>query len=711
MTNRKPKLQGDAARNRPKRKRMQQPGVPEARKRRKPNQAKQMRCAGRGGVTAVAGRKLHQREAPGRAHPLKKSKSYSSFKSRVPASRPSASHRAGRGAGSRTKRPPTNPGERPKRRKPTAIPGGLRDQVEHHKAQYRKSQESLGRSRQELLQTEAALADEREARRQDALSSSGKLQDALSTQKKRLEELKVKYQNEQKAHGELQSRFEELTRLRDEQDKEHAAELRRQQSKLQEQEQVVREHKATLANVERQYEESQSRLSEEKDKTARLEKMIADVQAKLKESDQRMEELRNEHGRVQTELEGYKAEVKKHKATIAEHESTIAKLNAELEEQRKKAIQDEEVRRGLHNRILELKGNIRVFCRVRPFLKSSSTPPVYSYPEHPHNGGIQLKAPETGVSACNEGKTYDFEFDRVFGPQDGQVSVFREIQGLIQNALDGYKVCVFAYGQTGSGKTHTMIGKSMDPTDDCRGMIPRAVEQIFQHSQTLNAKGWQFNCNASFMEIYNEKIHDLLADRKPGQEPESLGLQMRNRANKNLVEVANLITIPVNSAQDVYPLLQKANDNRQVAGTDCNARSSRSHSIFRMFIQGHNSVSQQKRFGVLNLIDLAGSERLKMSGSEGDRMREAQAINKSLACLGDVISAISKKSKHVPFRNSKLTHLLMNCFGGDAKTLMFMNLCPESPRFEESLSTLRFAAKVNDCHIGIARRNISGKKS
>lgn len=340
----------------------------------------------------------------------------------------------------------------------------------------------------------------------------------------------------------------------------------------------------------------------------------------------------------------------------------------------------------------------------------------------------------SGISGkVNEGKRYNFDFDRVFRPFDAQEVVFEEISQLVQSALDGYKVCIFAYGQTGSGKTYTMEGPSLNRNDERRGMIPRSVEKIFEHKERLKGKGWDYQCKASYLEIYNEQIRDLLKQPSGsngnsfnsfngsgsqfgfgngnfGQTmSENLDIHQKKSANGKKVEVfvEGLTEVEVRGSSDVYPLLSLASRNRSTSRTDCNERSSRSHSVFQLFLNGQNAETGQSTFGVLNLIDLAGSERLKKSNATGKQLKETQNINKSLSCLGDVIAALSsKKSKHIPYRNSKLTYLLMNYFGGDAKTLMFVNLCPEKDRIDESLCSLRFAAKVNDCQIGVAKRTV-----
>jgi len=302
-------------------------------------------------------------------------------------------------------------------------------------------------------------------------------------------------------------------------------------------------------------------------------------------------------------------------------------------------------------------------------------------------------------------KKWNYHFDKVFTPAHDQELIFQEISQLVQSALDGYKVCIFAYGQTGSGKTYTMEGPghALDGLHKSAGMIPRSVAKIFAHAVKLEALNWKFKFTATYLEIYNETIRDLLSDKHKTK----FEIVQRNKKKKHLFEVPGLKVIDVNAAKDVFPLLHQAHKNRSTASTDCNDVSSRSHSLFQLYLTGFNSESKQTVHGVLNLIDLAGSERLKSSNSKGQRLLETKAINKSLSNLGDVIVALACKQTHIPYRNSILTKLLMNYLGGDSKTLMFVNLCPDSSRWEESLCSLRFAAKVNVCDIGTARRTVS----
>lgn len=369
----------------------------------------------------------------------------------------------------------------------------------------------------------------------------------------------------------------------------------------------------------------------------------------------------------------------------------------------------ETMRRKLHNQVQELKGNIRVFCRIRP-LSSAEIPQSSNADVEMRHFQITRKLddpdelclvqPVESATGQASTKNFPFAFDRVFGPHSTQSDVFDEISQLVQSALDGYRVCIFAYGQTGSGKTFTMEG-SQD-REELLGMIPRAVLQVFTTASDLNRdKKWQFSFEASYLEIYNESIRDLLGNGEDGAGKH----EIRHLPNTTKTIVTDLTTVPVETPESVLALLKKAGHNRAVAETLCNDRSSRSHSVFMLKIVGSNPVTGENIEGLLNLIDLAGSERLSQSGSTGDRLKETQAINKSLSSLGDVIAALASKESHIPYRNSKLTYLLQNSLGGNSKTLMFVNVSPSMANFHETLCSLRFATKVNSCQIGTARRN------
>jgi len=397
------------------------------------------------------------------------------------------------------------------------------------------------------------------------------------------------------------------------------------------------------------------------------------------------------------------------KFVITGLEKNNSNLNLQIVELHKKLEKEEQIRKYLHNEIQTLKGNIRVFCRVRPVLKKEGNAKMcFSFPQSmDEKECINLVRPPCPSLNSSSTREWDYRFDKVFNPAHTQVLIFEEISQLVQSALDGYKVCIFAYGQTGSGKTYTMEGpeSSLNGLNENAGMIPRSVAQIFDHAEKLKELHWTFECKATYLEIYNERIRDLLRSEQNNEQ--KLEIVQRNKKQKDLFEVPGLKEVAVTSSSDVFPLLHQAQKNRSTASTDCNDVSSRSHSLFQLYLTGFNSESNQTVHGVMNLIDLAGSERLKISNAQGQRLKETKAINKSLANLGDVIVALASNRNHVPYRNSSLTKLLMNYLGGDSKTLMFVNLCPDQARWEESLCSLRFAAKVNACDIGTARRTVS----
>uniref|UniRef100_A0A8C4RHQ7 Kinesin-like protein n=1 Tax=Erpetoichthys calabaricus TaxID=27687 RepID=A0A8C4RHQ7_ERPCA len=380
-------------------------------------------------------------------------------------------------------------------------------------------------------------------------------------------------------------------------------------------------------------------------------------------------------------------------------------LKSMLSEVSEKLHKGEMDRRKLHNQILELKGNIRVFCRVRPLLPSDHADNIQhvQFPNNDEKSILLARTEESHIGRDSKDHLkYMFSFDRVFPPCSSQQEVFEEISLLVQSALDGYNVCIFAYGQTGSGKTYTMEGPDQ-LQDDTMGMIPRAVHQVFNSAEELKDQGWTYKFTASFLEIYNETIRDLLVNKTVKKMEHEI---KRPASNSTAVYVSNLKYLNVETVEEVLSLIKVAKQNRATARTMMNDQSSRSHSVFQLKIEGVNEVRNNITCNsTLSLIDLAGSERIDKSQSQGDRLKETKAINCSLSNLGSVFIALANKDNFVPYRNSKLTFLLQNCLGGNSKTLMFVNISPENDSFGESLNSLRFASKVNECVIGTAVAN------
>ncbi|KAJ5777619.1 hypothetical protein N7520_000865 [Penicillium odoratum] len=372
---------------------------------------------------------------------------------------------------------------------------------------------------------------------------------------------------------------------------------------------------------------------------------------------------------------------------------------AETDAIKEKLRREETLRRKLHNQVQELKGNIRVFCRVRPSLNSepaSMIAPMQYPDEFDDAKEINILGPEEKSSLGTiSRKNNTFTFDRVFGPSTQNAEVFDEISQLVQSALDGYNVCIFCYGQTGSGKTHTMSSRD--------GMIPRAVHQIYQTAQGLEEKGWRYRMEGNFVEVYNENLNDLLGN------PDELDKKkhdIRHDMQRGKTFITDITTVQLDSPEMVESILRSADANRSVAATKANERSSRSHSVFILKLTGENHITGERSEGTLNLVDLAGSERLSHSGATGERLKETQNINRSLSSLGDVIAALGqgKDGGHIPYRNSKLTYLLQFSLGGNSKTLMFVMASPLKAHLSETLTSLKFATKVHNTHIGTAKR-------
>eukprot|EP00768_Dysnectes_brevis_P006574 gnl/Dysnectes_brevis/5232_a7431_603.p1 GENE.gnl/Dysnectes_brevis/5232_a7431_603~~gnl/Dysnectes_brevis/5232_a7431_603.p1 ORF type:complete len:626 (-),score=229.63 gnl/Dysnectes_brevis/5232_a7431_603:147-1907(-) len=275
-----------------------------------------------------------------------------------------------------------------------------------------------------------------------------------------------------------------------------------------------------------------------------------------------------------------------------------------------------------------------------------------------------------------------FTFDSTYGPDSKQEEIFVEaVRPLIDAVVDGYNATIFAYGQTGSGKTFTMSGAPDNP-----GMIPHAFQHIFDHISRAG-DAFTYLVRASFLEIYNEEVRDLITGTEK--------LQLKQHPDRGIY-VDGLSGHTVSNESEIHALMARGNDARVVAATKMNAHSSRSHSTFQVTVECSEIIGGKEtiRVGKLNLVDLAGSERQERTGATGQRLKEAAKINLSLTTLGQVISKLVKKSTHVPYRDSKLTRLLEDSLGGNAKTLMIANISPASSSCEESISTLKYADRA-----------------
>lgn len=250
---------------------------------------------------------------------------------------------------------------------------------------------------------------------------------------------------------------------------------------------------------------------------------------------------------------------------------------------------------------------------------------------------------------------------------------------------------IFFESLSGSGKTFTMDG-----TDVAQGIIPRTIDLLFDCFKQNKRLGWEYSLRASALEIYNETLFDLLSN-----EAKDLDIRMVSAKTPTEIFVSNLTDVPVDNKEDLHRLMQFAKMNRATASTVGNERSSRSHAVTQLRLFGQHATKNEMTVSTINLIDLAGSESPKTSV----RMEETKKINKSLSELTNVIMALLQKQDHIPYRNSKLTHLLMPSLGGNSKTLMFVNVSPFQDCFVETVKSLRFAASVNSCKMNKAKKN------
>ncbi|XP_077756132.1 kinesin-like protein KIF25 isoform X3 [Canis aureus] len=403
-----------------------------------------------------------------------------------------------------------------------------------------------------------------------------------------------------------------------------------------------------------------------------------------------------------------------HQALLA-WQSKVGQLERSLQEADARYQLEKQKRRVLHNRLVELKGNIRVHCRIRPLLPFDK---------------------EFGDPASQ---------DRVYGPEESQQVVFGDVCPLLTSLIDGYNVCIMAYGQTGCGKSYTMLGPHSKekrippwgPHSDL-GIMPRAAAELFRLIAENPSRRLQVDL--SIVEVYNNNIFDLLAKARgmaaSGCRCEALTTKDARR------EVPLLTREPVHSAEDFVALAAGSLRLRAELATLVHARSSRSHLIITATLTrgpaaGGSPADQQaerpplegrpasgSRGGAscgrapagspgaqqpkeqvhakLQLVDLAGSECAGLSGVTGSALRETSFINRSLAALADVLGALSERRGHIPYRNSQLTHFLQDVLGGDAKLLVMLCVSPCRKHVAETLRCLGFGARARQVQRGQA---------
>lgn len=400
----------------------------------------------------------------------------------------------------------------------------------------------------------------------------------------------------------------------------------------------------------------------------------AAVAAAQEERDEAVDEARRERD---TAIAAARVDLAATADEAAEHHDRGAKALMRCAELDGALRASDTQRRDLHDALQTLKGGVRVCARIKP-----GTGAI-------HVDGLDAvvvpAAPRTKVDggAAPAAKPRRIRLDRVFGSDAKQSDVYAEVDSLVRSALDGYDVCVLAYGATGAGKTHTMLGDE--------GIVPSAAKAIAAAVRDRQRRSWSLAVKATAVEVYAEKCFDLLgADRTP--------LVLRDDGS---VDGASVHT--VGSDDDLADLVRRASAARRTAATALNDRSSRSHALVRVELDGDDG--RERLTGSLTLVDLAGSERADRAGTAkpgacDTRLREACAINRSLLCLCDVFRALARRGAapdrdiHIPYRNSVLTRLLQRPLSGTGKCLVVANVAPD--QLPESGATLRFAADVSN---------------
>lgn len=326
---------------------------------------------------------------------------------------------------------------------------------------------------------------------------------------------------------------------------------------------------------------------------------------------------------------------------------------------------------------------VRVVVRCRPMNKRETDLKCATIVD------IDNKKGTCGLTCLEEPNSIpkNFTFDGAYGIDSNTETIYNDVGfPLVESVCEGYNGTVFAYGQTGCGKSFSMQG-----IPSHKGIVPRAFEHIFEAVSIDSTK--KYLIRASYLEIYNENVRDLLG------KDVKVSLDLKEHPEKG-VYVSNLTWNECKDLNDCEKLMDRGNSNRSTGATLMNADSSRSHSIFSVKVEmceKDNEGEEHYRAGKLNLVDLAGSERQGKTGATGDRLKEATKINLSLSALGNVISAlVDGKSKHIPYRDSKLTRLLQDSLGGNTKTLMLAALSPAADNYEETLSTLRYANRAKN---------------
>ncbi|XP_065060252.1 myosin-2 heavy chain-like [Rhopilema esculentum] len=437
------------------------------------------------------------------------------------------------------------------------------------------------------------------------------------------------------------------------------------------------EDRMAAKKQEKQMKDLQKNLETEKKRTDKLKEDLTKTEEDLANLKKELSEANSENKKKEDELSKLGVAAKQGAEAMAKVEElqvTCKTLTDENKTLTENYNSERVLRKKYYNMVEDMKGKIRVYARCRPLSTSEKERGNYSAVKSPDEYSL--------IVDTHRGPK-EFQYDSVFMPDSTQEKVFEDTSMLIQSAVDGYNVCIFAYGQTGSGKTFTVIG---DKEQRFPGIAPRAFQNLFQLLEENKAK-FAFKVELYMMELYMDRLIDLFATNKDAK------LDIK-KDKKGMVIVQGAVIHEAKNSEELMSLFEKGSSTRHVSSTKMNAESSRSHLIISIIIEATNRTTGTVSRGKLSLVDLAGSERAAKTEASPEQLKEAQSINKSLSALGDVISALSSEQSFIPYRNNKLTLLMQDSLGGNAKTLMFVNISPADYNTDETITSLTYASRV-----------------
>ncbi|KAM0064351.1 putative minus-end-directed kinesin ATPase [Helianthus debilis subsp. tardiflorus] len=419
--------------------------------------------------------------------------------------------------------------------------------------------------------------------------------------------------------------------------------------------------------IEREKEEERARKKDEyrkrMDEYNKLHVNTPKQRELIGQQDNELQNLRSTLSTAKTDVRSMQDNCQEEADNLGKHVDTLCQAAAGY----KKVLEEN---RKLYNQVQDLKGSIRVYCRVRPSLPGQEN--QVTSVDYMDEETVTIIVPS---KSGKEGRKASM-FNKVFGPSATQEEVFSDTQPLIRSVLDGFNVCIFACGQTGAGKTYTLTGPAK-LTPETTGVTYRALNDLFLISEERkNLMSYEISIN--MIEIYNDEIWDLLVT-----DGTSKSLEISQPAKKGInLPDANLV--PVSSTDDVMNLMNLCKKNRAV-----NDRSNRAHTFLTAHVYGKDLTSGTATRGCMHLVDLAGNEKLENSDDE------ATHISQSLSALGDVLVALANKSSKVNYKNCKLTQLLQDALGAQAKILMFVHVHPDMDEALETLNTFKFAERFS----------------